>query len=60
MKRRIEVRTEHLTIVATLDVGKALSRDEVESARDDLADRLIMAAHDVLYAGVPINRVRCR
>lgn len=64
MKRSIEVRTGALRITATIDSGKirngALTRDEVERMRDELADRLQDAASGLIYDQVPRNRVLVR
>lgn len=60
MKRKIEVSTPHLTITAVLNTRKALTRDEVERARDHLADSLMRAAADVTYMQTPINRVKVK
>lgn len=61
MKRTIEVRTGAITITATIDSSKrarTLTRDEVEEARDGLADDLMRAATHVRFFEVPLNRVK--
>lgn len=60
MKRKIEVRTPSISITATITTTNTLTRGEVESVRDDLADRLLEAAACVRYLGVPRNRVRVK
>lgn len=60
MKRTIRVRADEVTITAMIDSRHlAVTRDEVEKIRDELADRLQAACSDLPYgAGCPRNRVR--
>lgn len=58
MKRVIVVSTRHVTIKATLDIKRGLSRDETEIARDELAGALMRVASDVRYANTSLSRVR--
>lgn len=59
MKRKIQVKAGRVRITATINTdGRDLTRREVERVRDALADRLQDAASDLLYIGVPRNRVQ--
>lgn len=61
MKRKIEVQADGIRITAVIDSGSTrLSREEVEKARNDLADRLQTAAANVRYFNTPLNRVQVR
>jgi len=60
VKRRIDVKGGGVTVTAKIDTGDMnwLTRHEVERIRDQLADRLQEAVANVLYVGVPRNRVQ--
>lgn len=58
MKRRIRVRSDRITIEATIDSKQDLTRDEVETVRDELADELQRVAADVRWLGSPRHKVR--
>ena len=59
MKRVIYVTAGSVKIVASIDTnGHELCRDEIETVRDQLADRLQDAAADLRWIGVPRNRVK--
>lgn len=63
MKRTIRITTDAVTITATINTGARggpLTRDEVERARDELADALMHAASTVRYWPTPLNRVRVK
>ena len=60
MKRTIEVRTDSLKIVATINTSRSLTRNEVNTIRDELADDLMRVAANVRWVGVPLNKVRVR
>lgn len=59
MKRRIQVSTPSLKITATIDTF-ALTRDEVESVRDSLADDLMRVASTLKWCGAPLNKVKVK
>lgn len=58
MKRKIVVKTPHVTITAVLNSDKHLTRGEVEKARDALADMLMHTASGVMYMPTPISKIR--
>ena len=61
MKRKIVVRSTHVRIVATLTTnGYPLTRDEVETLRDELADTLQSAAANVRWLGTYRHKVLVR
>ena len=62
MKRCITVAADGLVIRATINTKGLLhlTRGEVERLRDDLADRLQVAAARLPYLNVPVNRVTVR
>lgn len=61
MKRKIIVTSEGVKITAVISTnGHQLMRDEVETLRDQLADRLQEAASGLIYLKTPRNRVSVR
>lgn len=59
MKRKILVTSKHVRIEATLTTnGHQLTRDEVETVRDELADALQTAAANVRWLGTYRHKVR--
>jgi hypothetical protein len=58
MKRKITVKTKHVTITAILNTeGTRLARHEIEIVRDDLADALQDAVTQMRYLRIARNRV---
>jgi hypothetical protein len=60
MKRKIVVSTEHVTITAVLHSQKNLMREEIEAARDGLADDLMKAATNIRFMSTALSRVKVR
>jgi hypothetical protein len=61
MKRKIELITSHIRVTATIDnKRRALTRDEVERVRDELADDLMRAVSRVQWLGAPLSRVQVK
>lgn len=57
MKRTIEIRTKNLKIIATINSDGGLTRGEVDTVRDELADDLMRVAANVRWLGAPLNKV---
>jgi predicted NBD/HSP70 family sugar kinase len=61
MKRSIHVDAGGIRITATINSGNhRLTRDEVEAARDELADQLMRVASQVRYFDTPLSRVKVK
>ena len=58
MRRVIRIKAGPVSIIATIDTrSELLTRNEVETVRDELADRLQKSVAGLPYFGAPLNRV---
>lgn len=62
MKRKVTVTSGEITITATITPRKdrGLTRDEVQSVRDQVADSLMSVAANARYIGTHLNKIVVR